>query len=132
MTIIEGHRIIRSAVGEYNFALDGGAVGTMVMRGNEVPLNAIIIGSQLNVLVVPTGGTVTDTLSIGFDAVADVQAAAARNAAPWSTTGVRHGTLAFASVPLRNAAQRRPRFTINGTGLTGGHVRVILWFVEVF
>ena len=132
MTIIGDNRLIRSAIYTYDHAVDGGAVGAIVLRGTDVPLGSTLIDSLLNVLFVPAGGTVTDTLSIGFDGVADVQAAAARNAAPWSTDGVRRATLTGAAPPVRNQVQRRARFTINGTALTAGRFRLLVWYVEAF
>ena len=132
MTIIGDNRLIRSAIYTYDHAVDGGDVGTVVLRGTDVPLGSTLIDSLLDVLVVPAGGTVTDTLSLGFDGVADVQAAAARNAAPWSTVGPRRGSLSGASAVARNAAQRRARLTINGTGLTAGRLRLLVWYVEQF
>lgn len=132
MTILGDNRLIRSAIYEYDFAVDGGAVGTIVLRGTHVPLGSTLIDSLLDVIVPLTGGTVTDTVSLGYDSAVDVQAAAARNAAPWSTTGVRRATLNAVATPVRNPAQRRARLTINGTGLTAGRLRLLVWYVEQF
>lgn len=132
MTILGDNRLIRSAIYEYDFAVDGGAVGTIVLRGTDVPLGSTLIDSLLDVIVPLTGGTVTDTVSLGYDSAVDVQAAAARNAAPWSTVGPRRGSLSGASAVARNAAQRRARLTINGTGLTAGRLRLLVWYVEQF
>ena len=132
MTIIGDNRLIRSAIYTYDHAVDGGAVGTIVLRGTDVPLGSTLIDSLLDVIVPLTGGTVTDTVSLGYDSAVDVQAAAARNAAPWSTTGVRRATLNAVATPVRNPAQRRARLTINGTGLTAGRLRLLVWYVEQF
>lgn len=129
MSMLPGARRVLLAVNEYDFALDGGAVGTINLRGLVIPQDSIITDTLLIVHVALTGGTITDTLSLGAETLIDLQAAAARNAAPWSTAGARRITLNATAVPIRATIERRPRFTINGTALTAGRFTLITHFI---
>ena len=141
MTVIEGARKIgaselglglrKPAVGLYEFAVDGGAVSTIQLRGNKIPSGAIIVDALLHVDTVPTGGVVTDTLSLGSEALADVQTAAARNAALWGTVGAKRVTLDADAVPVKTTAQRSIQFAINATALTAGKFSVVVWYMEL-
>lgn len=121
----------KPAVGLYDFAVDGGAVGTISLRGDTIPAGAIIVDALLNVETALTGGTVTDTLSLGSEAATDLQAAAARNAAPWSTAGAKRVTLTATAAPVKTTAQRNITFTINTSALTAGKFTAVVWYVEV-
>lgn len=117
---------------DYDFAVDGGAVSAIPLRGQQaIPNGAIVIDALLDVETALTGGTVTDTIQLDANASADLQAAAARNAQPWVTTGPKHITLTATSVPVKCLADRIPALTINGTAITAGKFRLIVWFVEI-
>jgi hypothetical protein len=126
-----GYGIRKPAVGLYDFAVDGGAVSTIQLRGDKIPSGAIIVDALLHVDTVPTGGTATDTLSLGSEAVADLQTAAARNAAPWSTAGAKRLTLDADAAPVKTTAQRSIQFAINATVLTAGKFSITVWYVEL-
>lgn len=140
MPIIEGTRKAggrlglgdeKLAVAEYDFAVDGGAVSSINLRGDKIPSGAIIVDALINVDTALTGGTATDTLSLGSEAAADLQAAAARNAAPWSTAGAKRVTLTATSAPVKTTAERSVAFAINGTALTAGKFRALVTYVEL-
>lgn len=139
MGIIEGSLKIggfglgetKAAMGRYNFATDGGAVGTINLRGDHLPAGAVIVDALLIVDTALAGGTGTDTLSLGSEAAADVQAAAARSGAPWSTAGAKRVSLTATSAPVQTTAARNLTFTIAGTALTAGAFRVVVSYVEV-
>jgi hypothetical protein len=120
----------KPAVGRYEFAIDGGAVGPLVLRGDQLPAGAIIVDTLINVETALTGGTVTDTVQLGSEGAADLQSAAARNASPWSTATPKRGTLTATAVPVRTTARRNLTMTINGTALTGGKLAVVVWYIE--
>jgi hypothetical protein len=122
----------RRAVGLYDFAVDGGAVGALTLRGDvAIPSGAIITDALLYVETALAGGTVTDTVSLGSEAAADIQAAAARNTAPWSTTGAKRVTLTATAAPVRTTAARNLSMTINGTALTAGKFTLVVSYVEL-
>lgn len=122
----------RAATGSYDFAVDGGLVSAIPLRGDSIiPSGAVVTDALLRVTTAPVGGTVTDTLSVGAEAAADVQAAAARNAAPWATTGAKRVTLTATAAPILTTAARTLTFTINGSALTAGVFTVVVWYVEL-
>lgn len=50
---------------EYDFAIDGGAIGTIALRGNKLPKGAIVTSGMLYVnTAVTSGGAVTMTLGV--------------------------------------------------------------------
>jgi hypothetical protein len=114
----------------YEVAEDTGTVGVKVLRGPTLPAGAIVTDAVLVVDTALTGGTVTDTLSLGLETATDVQAAAARNASPWSSTGARHVTLSATAAPVRVTADDIPSLTINGSALTAGKLRLIVTVIE--
>lgn len=117
---------------DYDFAVDGGAVGAIPLRGQQaIPSGAIITEALLNVATALTGGTATDTIQLDSEAAADLQAAAARNAAPWATTGAKRVTLTAAAAPVKTTAARTPALTVNATAITAGKFSLIVWFVEI-
>lgn len=121
----------KPAVGLYDFAVEGGAVSTINLRGDKIPNGAIIVDALLQVDTALTGGTGTDTLSLGSEAAADLQTAAARSGAPWSTTGAKRVTLDADAVPVKTTAERSLQFVIAGTALTAGKFRLAVWYVEL-
>lgn len=121
----------KPAVGLYDFAVDGGAVSAINLRGDKIPNGAVIVDALFQVDTALTGGTGTDTLSLGSEAAADLQTAAARSGAPWSTTGAKRLTLDADAVPVKTTAERSIRFDIAGTALTAGKFRVVVWYVEL-
>ena len=91
MPVIEGTTTLKTAVGEYSFAVDGGAIGSVTLRGstsigNIVPAGSVVISGYIEVdtaLTAAAGGTI----AVGLEAAGDLQAAAIFSGAPWSTTG---------------------------------------------
>src|SRR5690242_20315705 len=74
--------------GRYDFSVDGGAIGTIVISDGQdkIPANAIILGGFVEVDTLVAGGAGA-TLAIQVEAAGDIVAAAAVSGAPWSTTG---------------------------------------------
>lgn len=74
------------AVSYYDFAVDGGAVGTLVLRGDSLPTGALVTSTKIFVdTAVTSGGAATGGL--GWSSAGDVQAATVVSGAPFSTTG---------------------------------------------
>jgi hypothetical protein len=56
---------------EYDFAIDGGAVGTITLRGDRLPIGAVVTSGMKHVLTaVTSGGACTTTL--GFETATDI------------------------------------------------------------
>jgi len=47
---------MRVAYFEWSFAKDGGALGTIVLRGDRLPAGAVIIGGKIHINTAVTGG----------------------------------------------------------------------------
>lgn len=121
----------KPAVSLYDFAVDGGATTAITLRGDTVPSGAIIVDALLQVDTALTGGTVTDTVQLNIEGTADLAAAAARNAAPWSTTGAKRLTITATATPVTTTAARTSTLKINATALTAGKFRLVVWYLEL-
>lgn len=130
MAIIEGTRGLKEWKGEYSFATDGGAVSTITLRSDngEIPTGSIVEGGLIEVDTALTSGGAA-TVSVGVEAAADMQAAAAISGAPWSSTGRKSIVPAFTgATTVKTTAARNPSIAIATAALTAGVFRVILFY----
>lgn len=74
------------AVSYYDFAVDGGVVGTLALRGDKIPTGALVTSTKIVVDTAVTSGGAA-TLGLGWSSAGDVQAATVVSGAPWSSTG---------------------------------------------
>lgn len=111
--------------GDYSFAVDGGAVGTIALSGaTGIPSGAIILAAYIEVTQALTSGGAA-TVALQVESAADVQAAAAVSGAPWSTTGVKLSSArTFATAPIKTTAARDISAVIAAAALTAGAFRV--------
>jgi hypothetical protein len=58
---------------EYDFAKDGGAIGTVALRGNKLPSGAIITSGMIHVITAVTSGAAV-TVELGVETDDDVLA----------------------------------------------------------
>lgn len=128
MAISEGLRALKVWQGYYDFAVDGGAIGAIVMRSNDgpIPSGAVILGGYLEVDTgFTTGSAATGALHV--EAANDVQTATVVSGAPYSTTGRKSITPAFTgATSLKTTAQRSPTFTIATGTVTAGKCNLVL------
>lgn len=127
--IMEGTRGIKEWKGEYDFAVDGGAVSTLTLRSDDggLPAGAIIEGGLLEVETILTGATAT--VAVQAEAAGDIQATAAISGAPWSTTGRKNVVPAFTgATTVKTTVVRNPAIVIATAALTAGKFRVILFY----
>lgn len=115
----------KSAIYEYDFAIDGGLVSTINLRliagDAPPPATAIIDGKNvaIDVLTALTSGGAA-TAGLQLEAGGDVQAAVVVSGAPWSTTGMKDPSL---EAPLKSAGGAM-RLVIGVAALTAGKFRV--------
>lgn len=130
MPLIEERK--KQARGQYDFAIDGGAVSTITLRGDKIPSGAIVTDALIHVdTILASGGSPTVAVGTG-EATNDVQAATAFGSAPWSTTGAkRAGALTATSAPVKTTAERSITITIATAALTGGKFSVVVDYVEL-
>lgn len=128
MPVIEGTDRLKTAVAEYDFAVDGGAIGTITLRGvgfgGGFPNGAVLVNGYIDVVTVPTSGGAA-TVAVGSEATGDVQAAAAVTGAPWSTTGRKQ--IAFSGAKMTTGA-RALTATIAAATLTAGKFTVVVFY----
>jgi hypothetical protein len=113
---------------EYDFALDGGAVGTIALRGDRLPNSAVITSGMIHVnTAVTSGGAVTTTLGVetAVDVLASTLKAALTLDALLDTVPV--GTAATAI--RTTAAGRGVTMTIGVATITAGKFTVALEYL---
>ena len=127
MAVIESTRAEKVYIGLYDFAVDGGAVSTIVLRSESgpIPNGAVIYGGFLDVTVACLSAT--GTIALQANAAADILAAAAQAAL---TIGVKSiipaGTGATA---VKCTASRAPAMVIATAAFTAGAFRLVLRYV---
>ncbi len=136
MGVIEGTRKVgavggarRMAVGVYDFAVLGGAVGDITLTGDTIPSGAAILDAFIKVTTVPTSSG-SATIAVKVEGAADVNAADAFDGAPWSTTGVKRGDFTATTAPVVTTAARSIVATIGTAALTAGKFTVAVEYVE--
>ncbi|MFI7643735.1 hypothetical protein [Nonomuraea sp. NPDC049400] len=135
MPIIEGTRGLKEARGEYDFAVDGGAVSTITLRsaagdsnGNEIPAGSVITGGYIEVDTAVTSGGAA-TVAVNSEGAGDLQTAAAVSGAPWSSTGRKAITPAFTvASSIKTTARRNLAVTVAAAALTAGKFRVVVFY----
>lgn len=138
MPIIEGGSTVdagsagrvRTAVANYSFATDGGAVGDITLRGDSIPSGAVIVDSLIRVTTAVTGEA-SATLAIKTEGAADINAADAVTGAPWSTTGAKRGDHTATTAPILTTAARSIVATVGTAALTAGAFKVVVFYVPL-
>lgn len=134
MAIISGGNVIEGALSrdggdllyEYDFAVDGGAIGTINLRGPQLPNGFVVLDSVVEVLTPPTSAASTATIGVSANAAGDIVAAAVVSGAPWSTTGRKAGIPVSAATSVKTTAVRSPSIVVAVQNLTAGAFRVRL------
>lgn len=126
MPVMEGTRGLKTAVGEYDFAVDGGAISTITLRsapsdsnGNEIPAGAVILGGYIEVDTATTG---TGTVAITAETASDLFIPAAA-----LTVGRKSVIPAFTGASsVKTTVKRSLTMTIATAVLTQGKLRVVV------
>lgn len=123
-------RGILTARGRYDFAVDGGAVGSIDISTASIPAGSIILGGFAEVDTAVTSGG-SGTLAISVEAANDIITAAAVSGAPWSTTGRKSVIPVFTGAStVKTTAARKIKAVIATADLTAGVVDVVLFYVR--
>jgi hypothetical protein len=121
---------IKWSRGRYDFAVDGGAVGTITITAQKIPANAFVLGGLVEVDVVPTSGG-SATIAVQVEAANDTVNAAAISGAPWSTTGRKSVIPVFTgATTLKTTAARDISIVIGTAALTAGVFDVFLAYID--
>lgn len=137
MPVIEGARAasegvsfgsLKVARGDYSFAVDGGAVGTIALMGAAyIPAGSIITHGFLDVTTAVVGAGAS--LGIQVESAGDVVAVAAVSGAPWSTTGRKTIVPINGATSIKTTAARDISAVISAAVLTAGVFSVVLFYV---
>jgi hypothetical protein len=133
MAVIEGTRKVKTWTGEYDFAVDGGAISTIPFRSNDgaIPAGAVIERGYIDVTTLPTSGGAA-TIRGDSEAAGDLFAATAiatfvantrRNVLPAPGSGS-----ATAGTHVKTTAARVPAITIAAFALTAGKFTLTLFY----
>lgn len=120
---------LRVAYAKYDFAVDGGAQGTIApTNSSTIPDNAILVGATLNsTSAVTSNGSAT--VAVGTSAgssTTSIKGATAK--ASWSADAVLNGVPVFAT-PVKLTAAGTITFTIGTADLTAGVIEAFVYYV---
>jgi hypothetical protein len=130
MSVIEGTTKLKAWKGSYDFAVDGGAVGTITLRSVDgaMPIGSVVEGGYFEVNTgFTTGASGTGALQV--EGAGDLLAATIVSGAPWSTTGRKSVLPAFTgATTLKTTAARKPAFVIATGAITAGKFDLVLFY----
>lgn len=122
---------LKFARGRYDFAVDGGAVGDIVLTSDKIPANAYIVYSLIEVETALTSGG-SATVALKSEAAADLLAATAFGSAPWVSTGRKSGIpVSTGATTVKTTAARDLVATVAVAALTGGVFDVVVGYFIV-
>lgn len=133
MPVIEGAAGLKTAIGEYDFAVDGGAIGAITMRGGGplggyIPNGSTVLGGYIEIDTLFTTGSAA-TAAISIEGANDLQTATVVSGAPYSTTGRKSITPAFTgATAVKTTAARQLTLTIAVGTVTAGKGRVVVFY----
>lgn len=120
---------IQVAKASYDFAVDGGAVGDIALRGETIPSGVVITDCLIVVgTALDSGGSAT--VAVKAQSAADLNAADAFGGAPWSTTGAKRGDFDADTAPILTTAERTITATVATAALTAGVFDVYVTYME--
>src|SRR6266576_2000428 len=130
MAYIAGTRSFKTYRGDYSFAVDGGAGGTIILlsAAGAIPIGSVIVGGYLDVTTLFTTGTGA-TAAITVEVANDIVSATVVSGAPYSTTGIKAVIPVFtAATMIKTTADRNPSIVIAVGTITAGIMGVVLFY----
>lgn len=135
MPMIEGISRLQCARAVYDFAVDGGAISAIPLRGDTIPDNAVIMGGFVDVITTcTTAGADAGTMALHVNAANDIVNAVAVNAAnPGQYDAGQRAIIPKINTPestsVKTTAARSITATIAGQAFTAGKFHVFLFYV---
>src|SRR2546423_100813 len=130
MAIIEGTKLLKTYVGEYDFAVDGGAISTITLRSNDgpIPNGSVVEEGYWETLTGFTTGTAA-VMGVQVEAANDLIASTIVSGAPYSTTGQKSILpVATGASSVKTTAARSPAVVIATGTVTAGKGRLVLHY----
>lgn len=116
----------------YDFAVDGGTVGDITLRGATIPSGAVVTDALINYETALDSATDTATAALKIEGAADVNAADGEAAGTWATLGVvRADALTATTAPVVTTAARSVVITVGTEALTAGKFDVTVTYLEL-
>lgn len=132
--ITSGTALVKKYVGEYDFAVDGGAISTITLRSGSasaagpIPAGSVILGGYLEIDTLFTTGTAAQA-SLGVEATGDMVAATVVSGAPYSTTGRKSIIPAFTgATSVKTTVDRSPSMIVTVGTITAGKGRLVVFY----
>lgn len=116
------------ALFEYDFATHGGAIGTIVIGANRLPIGAIVLDGIIHVKTAPTSGDAA-TVALHVMTSEDILAA---TAIATLTLNSLHDTVCVgtAATAIRCTSAKGLSFVIGAYTLTAGNIVVGLRYID--
>ena len=125
MGIIEGAGGIKAWTGEYSFAIDGGATGTIVLRSNDgdLPAGAIIFNGGIDVTTALASAT--GTVALQAEGAGDLLATVGQAGV---TLGRKNIIPVSFVTSVKTTVRRAPSLVIATAAFTAGVFRLHLFY----
>lgn len=131
MPVIEGTARLKTASAEYDFAVDGGATGTLVLRaapsdiqGSTVPPGSVISHGYIDVETACLSAT--GTMAFQLEGAADLTAALAQAALTVGRKSIIPA--ATGATTVKTTVARSITVVIATAAFTAGKLRVVLFY----
>jgi len=126
MSVMEGTRALKVWQGDYDFAVDGGAQSTIVLRSNDgpIPNGALVTGGYLDVAT--SCASATGTMALQVEGAGDVLATVGQA----GVTAGRKDVIpdATGSTAVKLTAVRNPALVIATAAFTAGKFTLVLFY----
>ena len=117
-------------VATYDFAVHGGAVGTIDLK-HGLSKGCVVVGGFMRILTVPTSGG-SATIAAQLEAANDIVTATAFDNALFATTGNRAIVPVWTAATMKETTvDRNLSLVIGGAALTAGKIEFHLWVDQI-
>lgn len=124
MGVIEGTTRVKTVQADYDFAVDGGATGTITLRGdNTIPAGAVITGGYVDIET--ACASATGTIAVQAEGAGDILATSLEAAL---TTGRKSVIpVGTGATSVKTTVARNVKIVVATAAFTAGKFRVVLF-----
>lgn len=122
----EGIRGEKCWAGDYDFAIDGGAVGTIVLRSQDgpIPVGSVITRGYVDVQT--ACASATGTIALNSEGAGDIVAAAGQASYTLGRKSIIPA--ATGATAIKTTAERKPSMAIATAVFTAGKFTLVLFY----
>jgi hypothetical protein len=121
---------VKTAVANYDFAVDGGKAEAHTLRGDTIPKGAVIVDTLVKVDTKLESAESKATVLVSAESEGDLQPSKKSNEAPWSTAGAKRGAVTATGTPVTTTAARGIVAKVGTEALTAGKFTVVVFYLE--